>query len=674
VAQVQEFYRRDVDGLRAIAILAVVAYHTGIPGAQGGFVGVDVFFVISGYLITSLLVAEVARDGRVSLQSFYARRIRRLFPALFVVVCATVAAATVLLLPIFDQQQDLARSSIATALYVSNFYFWLNSPGYFDTSVDLKPLLHTWSLAVEEQFYLVWPAMVAGALAWSGPARERFERSLLAVVLLVLATSLAWCVYSTSGSPEAAFYLLPSRAWELATGGALAIVLPHCTRRTAGLGGLLAALGVAAIVAAVVLLREDMAFPGYLAGLPVFGTALVILGGHLSADGRVTRGLAAGPMVRLGLLSYSWYLWHWPVLALARAYTLEETDFARDIALAAASLLPAYLSYRYVECPVRFRRPGPFRRTETTLAAGVAISAVTCMVAGTLGLWARHEGSHRAQYSRLSAAAKDRPPMRQRCHQNPPFEGLTPVRLCVAGNPSVPVQLVLWGDSHADHLSPLLQAFSAERRDVAFLARSFSGCTPVVPPLGQELDDHPACRDFDAAVYREIVVLRSHGLRGVVLSARWLRRSEPQEEARVAMAEDAAGTIAIAESHRRVLDRTIRGLTELGLRVVVVAPIPNWPFNVPACLARRDAAACTVSRESVERERAGIMVMLRELQSRLVTVRILDPLEGLCDERYCYAERDGRVLFLDDRHMTATASRSLLPQARRVLQWATSGS
>ena len=190
MSQVQEFYRKDIDGLRAVAILAVVAYHAGIPAVPGGFVGVDVFFVLSGYLITSLLAAEAIRHGTVSLRSFYARRIRRLFPALFVVVCATVVMGAFALLPIFDQQQDLARSAIATALYVSNFYFWLHTPGYLDQSVDLKPLLHTWSLSVEEQFYLAWPILLVAVLRVTRPGRATFERALLALTLTVLIVSL----------------------------------------------------------------------------------------------------------------------------------------------------------------------------------------------------------------------------------------------------------------------------------------------------------------------------------------------------------------------------------------------------------------------------------------------------------------------------------------------------
>jgi len=226
-----EFYRKDIDGLRAIAILTVVAHHVRIPGFAGGFVGVDVFFVISGFLITSILAAEARNTGTLSLRAFYARRIRRLFPAMVVVVLTTCLLGAIVLLPIFGQQQELWRSAIATALYVSNFYFWLYAPGYFDPSSDLMPLLHTWSLAVEEQFYLAWPPLILALVAVARYAHLDFQKALVMLTVTILAVSLAWCLWKTRTEPTAAFYLLPTRAWELGTGAALALWLPALTSR-----------------------------------------------------------------------------------------------------------------------------------------------------------------------------------------------------------------------------------------------------------------------------------------------------------------------------------------------------------------------------------------------------------------------------------------------------------
>lgn len=651
---VQESYRRDIDGLRAVAVVAVVGYHAGLPGFRGGYIGVDVFFVVSGYLITTLLMGQVERNGSVSLVDFYARRIRRLLPALFVMVAVTLLLGLVVLLPVFDEQQDLARSALATALYVSNFYFFLTAPGYFDPSAHLKPLLHTWSLSIEEQFYIVWPVTVVAVLGLSRRWGRPFRAILLTTVSLVLVVSLAWGVHTTSVRPMAAFFLLPSRAWELAAGAALAIVGPGIPAKSAATGAGMAMVGLALVLGSVVMLDDGMAFPGLLAALPVVGTCMLILGGIAVPRNPVSTALSITPLVRLGLLSYSWYLWHWPLLALARVADLERVDLARDSAVALASLLPAYLSYRFVETRIRYRRPGPFRRSETTLVAGVAISVVLCVMAGSLGLWARHAAASRPEFVRLTAAIADRPPMRSRCHQNPPFEGLTEQGGCVDGVQDGPVRLVLWGDSHADHLSPLMQAFAGVRPDGRFLARSFSACTPMTPPFDRTLDAYVACRDFDRAVMGEIVGLRAQGLRGVVLAARWLRSAEGKQ----------------VEESLDSLERTLVDLTSLGLRVLVVAPIPVMPYRVPSCLARRGAEACVVPRAAVEEARSGITSRLAALAAGNPRVRVFDPIPALCNPADCPSERDGQVLFLDDRHLTASASRSLLPAASPLLDWA----
>jgi peptidoglycan/LPS O-acetylase OafA/YrhL len=474
-----EFYRKDIDGLRALAIIAVVAYHARIPFTPGGFVGVDVFFVLSGFLITSLLRTEARNTGTVSLRAFYARRIRRLFPALFVVVIVTCLLGSVALVPVLGQQEDLAASGVATALYVSNFYFWLHAPGYFDDSSELQPLLHTWSLSVEEQFYLLWPPIV---LAIAGLARRRrwdLERTLLFVTLAILVVSAGWCIRKTFSEPIAAFYLLPSRAWELATGATLALWLPTITARRAGLGGLCSLLGIAAIVAAVSRISVATPFPGYAAALPVFGTALVVLGGHLAERNPVQVVLGWRPLVLVGLLSYSWYLWHWPLLALVRAYSLEAFDPVRDLGVAGASLLVAYASYRLVENPIRYRRPGPFGRNETTIAAGLAMSLAMCVPALALGAWAARTGRHDPALRELAAAKTERSPLRTACHQDPPFERLNPSVNCIAGDAASAPALLLWGDSHADQLSALMQTFARSSPGTPIEVRSFSSCPPL---------------------------------------------------------------------------------------------------------------------------------------------------------------------------------------------------
>lgn len=670
MAQVQEFYRKDIDGLRAIAILSVVAYHAGLPGVQGGFVGVDVFFVLSGYLITSLLLAEARKDGTISSRSFYARRIRRLFPALFVVVCVTSILGFFILLPVFDEQQDLARSGIATALYVSNFYFWLRSPGYFDQSSDLKPLLHTWSLSVEEQFYMIWPLIVLTTVGVARRQQWDLGRALLVATVTILVASLAWSIAQTQTNQTAAFYLLPSRAWELATGATLALWLPGVVRRSALAGGACSLIGVSAVILAVVVFTPDMRFPGYLAVLPVIGTALVVIGGHLATDNPVQRVLTMRPMVFIGLLSYSWYLWHWPLLALSRAHALQEVNLVRDLSIVALSLLFAYLSYRLVENPIRFGRPGPFNRTETTLAAGVVISLVMCVPAGVLGAWAKFVGSKQPEFQPLFAARNDRPSLRSKCHQSPPFVRLAYAENCITGEGGRPPSLVLWGDSHADHLSPLMQEFTAQTANTRVLVRSFTGCPPLAKFETGDSRQDEACRLFNEAVASEITELSQVGLRGVVLSGRWLDVfGAPRLQA---ISGQPAGEHLSLSSPTNVdhLTAMIDRLTALGLRVIIVAPMPEPRFDVPRCLARRTLGECSVERRLADAQRGDVVRSLSQLKSRWPGVQVLDLVDSLCNEDKCPAVKGGRILFLDDDHLTASASRSLLPAATEALKWA----
>jgi peptidoglycan/LPS O-acetylase OafA/YrhL len=671
MSQVQEFYRKDIDGLRAIAILAVVAYHAGLPGVLGGFVGVDVFFVLSGYLITSLLIAEARRNATISLRSFYARRVRRLLPALFFVVSVTCILGFFMLLPVFNQQQDLARSGVATAMYVSNFYFWLATPGYFDQSSDLSPLLHTWSLSVEEQYYMVWPLMVLGTAWLAHNRRWDFERTLLVLTVTIFLTSFVWCIRTTQVAPTAAFYLLPSRAWELATGALLALWLPRLPSATAAVGGACSFLGVAAIAFAVMTFRAEMAFPGYLAAVPVFGTALVVAGGHLAAKNPVQVLLSTRPMVLIGLLSYSWYLWHWPLLALTRAYLLEERNLTRDLGLAALSLMLAYASYRLVENPIRFGRPGPFRRTETTLAAGLVISLAMCLPAGALGAWAKLVGSKRGEFAPIIAARNDRPALRSNCHQRPPFENLTAAEKCTTGSSDTPPAVVLWGDSHADHLSPLMQSFAASSPLTSAVVRSFNSC----PPLGEfrtgDARQDEACGQFNSAVLAEIKELSGNGLRGVVLSGFWLDVFGAATLQTIAAQRGGTEPSLQTPETVKSLAATVERLTSLGLKILIVAPTPVMKYEIPSCLARRRSDQCGVERTLINVQRREVTRLLLELESLWPNVHVIDFIDSLCDSKTCFATQDGQILYLDRHHLTASASRALLPAARESLLWIT---
>ncbi|SMP00149.1 Peptidoglycan/LPS O-acetylase OafA/YrhL, contains acyltransferase and SGNH-hydrolase domains [Thalassovita litoralis] len=353
-------YRPDIDGLRTLAIMPVILFHAGASWLPGGFVGVDIFFVISGYLISSLILREI-QAGEFSFLRFYERRLRRIIPALLGVLFVTVAAFQFIALP--DQAQSAAESGIAALLSLSNFWFWRES-GYFAPAAELFPLLHTWSLAVEEQFYLIFPIVLI--VFWK--LRLRIGMVLVLGALATFAIGL-WLSFN---KPSVAYYLLPARAWELLVGAVIASgVFPPV--KTPALREALSATGLGMILLSIFTIRSDMIFPGWVALLPCLGAAVVIhTGGQSWVANRI---LAARPMVFVGLLSYSLYLWHWPILALLRVRSGSiHLDPTPAIGAVILTFLFAWLSWRYVESPFRNRKTMTSKRMAAYLGgASVAV-------------------------------------------------------------------------------------------------------------------------------------------------------------------------------------------------------------------------------------------------------------------------------------------------------------
>lgn len=338
-------YRREVDGLRALAVVPVILFHAGIAGFSGGFVGVDIFFVISGYLITSIICNELAA-GTFTIAGFYERRIRRILPALFFVILACLPFAWWLLLP--HELMAFGRSIIAVVVFVSNILFWQESD-YFAADSELIPLLHTWSLAVEEQYYVLFPLLLM--FCW-----KLGMRWLLTLIALLAALSLGLAIAMASGwgdDPAANFYLLPSRVWELMAGAACAFYLRHAPVLEGALGQALSLLGLLLIVGSIIWLDNTFPFPGIYAIPPVLGTALIIISAH--ANSWVGRLLSLKALVGIGLLSYSAYLWHQPMFAFARLYLADEPPLMTMLGLSALAFVLAFISWRFVEKPFRNR-------------------------------------------------------------------------------------------------------------------------------------------------------------------------------------------------------------------------------------------------------------------------------------------------------------------------------
>jgi peptidoglycan/LPS O-acetylase OafA/YrhL len=359
-------YRAEIDGLRTIAVLPVILFHAGITLFKGGFVGVDVFFVISGYLITGILAAEL-ESGQFSLVRFYERRARRILPALFLVMLVCLPFAWALMMP--GDLKEFGRSIISVCLFVSNIFFWKSS-GYFDSSTAGKPLLHTWSLAVEEQYYLLFP--IALALLW-----KFGRRPTLYVICAFAAFSLLLSEWGWRHQPNANFYLAPTRAWELFAGSIAALWHFHQPRRA---NGMLSGFGLAMVLCAIFVYDEHTPFPSIYALLPVVGTALILL--FASGDNWTGKLLSTRLFVWIGLISYSAYLWHQPLFAFARHFLMGPLPTALGLGLSILAIVLAYGSYRFVETP--FRQPGLFGRGRIFALSAIGLAGFAAV--GTFGI------------------------------------------------------------------------------------------------------------------------------------------------------------------------------------------------------------------------------------------------------------------------------------------------
>ena len=485
-------HRDDIQGLRAIAVLLVVLAHAGVPFLAGGFVGVDVFFVLSGYLITGLLLADALQSGRVSLVRFYVRRARRILPAAALTLVTTMVAAHHLLN--FVRARDVVHDSVWAAFFAANSHFAAQGADYFQQGQPPSPIQHFWSLSVEEQFYLVWPTLLG--LALFGLVRRRASRArLLLVIGVVGTTSLAWSIHATPASPAATYFSTAARAWELALGAALAVAAPALLRVPTSLRIGLGWAGLAAIGCAAIFFSSATRFPGYAALLPTLGAACVIV--SIEHHAAVGRALSLKPFRFVGDRSYALYLWHWPVLIIAAGYMGHELSLAAKLGLVVGAFGLSIVSYALVEDPLRrLRWPAPVGGLAWP-ASAAAVVAVALVVSGSINKTAQGLEAAAASVKPLAlvdtaAAANllDEPPdaplppvvaavraaedgdpipspltppvgsLRDDVYKFPngcsPRRGATKSRICRLGDASAVKSIVVFGDSHAQMWMPTI--------------------------------------------------------------------------------------------------------------------------------------------------------------------------------------------------------------------------
>lgn len=627
------FYRADIDGLRAIAVLSVLAFHYGVA-LPGGFTGVDVFFVISGFLITSKLNDDIGA-GMFSILGFYDRRIRRILPALFVMLAATLLAGYFLLMP--GEYKSLAASAAMAAFGISNFYF-LSNTGYFDQAAELLPQLHTWSLAVEEQFYVVWPPLLF-AIA-KGRSRFIVAAILSGIVLTGLAASLAWY----DANPKSAFYMAAPRAWELVFGALLVFLqpLPRAFGEVAALIGL-------ALIGAGFFLVSTASFPGVAALFPCIGAALVVW----PRSAKTTIGSLLGLLSPIGLISYSLYLWHWPVWVLFRTYINGGIPTAQESArLAAISVALATLSYIFVEKPFRKLRWKPARSVSAGLAACLLILCGAMFVYMADGFPRRLSP---ASYAMRSLDVM----WNWKC---PATVDISGQRLCSFGAPwaSAKYKALLWGDSHAEHFVPLLNE-AGQETDTSFVI--LYGCAPFYGKDTGLIRDFPLvegqkyfdwCSDKMTAAFN---ILDKHPEITIAALATPWTAIQP-----ITLMQDGkpVSTQVIEHAIENIAGRIISSSRS----VLILGDVPYRPTGVPVlCVSnheqifRRCGEAKGLSRKIYLDTIAGkTYAMLQRIAEKNPRVFVTFPGQSLCKAENCALYVNGEFLYKDIDHIRRNLS------------------
>jgi peptidoglycan/LPS O-acetylase OafA/YrhL len=658
-------YRSDIDGLRALAVLPVLLFHAGIPGVGGGYVGVDVFFVISGYLITGIIHREVS-EGRFSIVRFYERRVRRLLSALFAVVLVTTIAAYKLLLP--AQFLDYGQSLGAVALFSSNVLFFFEA-GYFDAPAEVKPLLHTWSLSVEEQFYVFFPLLLLLVQRFLG------RRFVLVVSLLCLVSFVA-NVALVGEHQSAAFYLLPFRAWELGIGSMLAIgAVPAIKNKN--VAHACGAAGIVMILLAVFMFTSHTTFPGMAAALPCVGTALILHAGVLG-QGVAFSILSREPLVFIGKISYSLYLWHWPIVVFTKQLAHGELTPALQAFICISSIALATLSWRFVEQPVRHPTKGPSRRT-LFIAAGAATAlwlGFGALVHKTRGLPQRLSPEAQA----FAVAAEDFAPQPKNC---PLF--LNTPELCVLGAKDKPLSFLMWGDSHAGIFVNSVE----EPAEKAGKAGLFSGVMSCPPLIGLSKDDNAVDDATDARCTttneRVLEVLKAHDeIKNVLLVGRWAYYASGEgygQESHATLELWRTGGQRTGRSDNRsvfeaAFAETLTTLTSMGKDVYVLEQVPELASYKASHLAmalvlNEDEALVRgmteQARQSVDERQQSAAAVLAKFASN-PKVHVLRTHDQFCNGDTCSALKDGVPRYFDNNHVTTATAIALQPVFAPVLR------
>ena len=628
-------YRQDIDGLRAIAVLAVVLFHFGVTGMSGGYAGVDIFFVISGFLITSILMKD-AENESISFLGFYEKRIRRLFPALFATVLASFVAAYFIFMP--DEFREFGRSAIAAIAYLSNVFFWLSSD-YFQGSSELSPLLHTWSLAVEEQFYLVFPVVV-----WA--SYKLGKRAFYWSVAALFACSFFASIWYISISASTVFYLSPFRFWELLAGSIVAIAFKENIVPNAKVASWTAALGLILLVAPIFLLNKESLFPGWAAVPSCLGTALLIWANDQNKW--IGKLLKLRFMQFTGKISYSMYLWHWPIVVFYGYWIIRDLVWWDTLLLLSVTYAISHLSCQYLEAPFRLHRGHklqPLKVYSTSIAFSFVIFVLGVLVWKADGYKARFP--HFVEQLNLKDAHKESGFAGCFIKEDQFYNDNWNYDSCVMTLPGATETILLWGDSHAFHLIGGLKTIQQEL-NVNIALYASAGCSPL---FDTDIPRNPQCRANNEFV-KELI--DTHNINGLVLAGNW---------AWAFKVEDPDIDLSSVQS-------TFTALTEANKKVFIVNQVPIYPVKNPAFLGMRLASSSDAPQDYLLAPEYGVKAS-EQIKSLLPDENVFSPQDLLCEKGKCLIYRNKEIMVRDRAHLSSAASiyivQSMAPKLKNAL-------
>lgn len=646
-------YRSEIDGLRALAIVPVVLFHARVPGVEGGYVGVDVFFVISGFLITNLILADISRQ-QFRYLDFWERRVRRLFPPIIVVTAVTFAVGSYFLMP--ADLKYLGQSMVAVTTFTSNILFWLKSD-YFAAPAESVPLLHMWSLAVEEQFYLLFPAALVLVSRWGKSGR-------IVLITLIGLLSFYFSVRWSYTDIDSAYYLLPSRAWELMLGSSLAVFSQRHQSPfwNPFVADTMIIVGSALVLFAIINYGKSTPFPGLAAVVPCVGTALLLWVGAPPGS-RLAVLFKNDLAVFFGRISYSLYLWHWPVLVLWkfwRQQPLETLPTHEKASLILVCVALAWVSYRFIEAPIRERRVCASRRALFT--AAIACMLLISMVGVGAHLTSGFPSRLPERVLEVVQGADDWTPQQFACGDLAP--GVTPCRI---GAPDVDTTFFVWGDSHAQALFEVIDA-AARKEGLAGYHGSRGACPPIPGFQPSGTGFFAVCPEFNRTMLEAIETSQPQL---VILVGRWSGYGLVADKLITDSPPDQLGGAQSREELVILLANNINRLRTLGSRVALVdeAPYPNHlnPGELGIAVWRKNHS---LEKEGISVDgylvRNQFWTDLRQEAPFLSTLRVKQT-DALCSDEWCPAAINGQLIYRDGNHLSNYGARKLEPAFRKLL-------